>query len=138
MTSDAIFDLDGTLLCLPINWDKLFEEFKQIMHVDVVRPIVDTLSKADEKTRREVFAAWDKAETSVFAGAKPCAEGMQLYREYQNTPIALVTLQGRAVIKLILKKFELSFDVVVTREDSLFRAEQLKLTAEKLKFPLKE
>jgi phosphoglycolate phosphatase-like HAD superfamily hydrolase len=61
---------------------------------------------------------------------------MKLYREFAGKPKALVTLQGKAVVTLILKKFGLSFDVVVTREDSLFRAEQLLMAAEKLKVPV--
>ncbi len=137
MVSAVVFDLDGTLMCLPVNWEALFEEFKQIMHVDVVRPIVDTVSKVNEKTRQEVFAAWDKAETAIYDRATSCGDGAKLYQEYQNKPKALVTLQGKAVVKLILQKFHLSFDAIVTREDSLFRSEQLRIAAEKLNVPLK-
>ena len=137
MIAAAVFDLDGTLLCLPVNWEALYEEFKRVMHVDVVRPLVDTVSRVDEKTRLEVFSAWDKAEVAIFENATACGEGMQLYREFAGKPKALVTLQGKAVVQLILEKFGLSFDVVVTREDSLFRAEQLQMAAEKLKVPPK-
>lgn len=138
MISAVIFDLDGTLLCLPINWEVLFEEFKQIMHIDVVRPIVETVSKVDEKTKQEVFAAWDKAEIAIYGSATRCEEGAKLYEEIGNKPKALVTLQGRAVVKLILERYDLSFDAIVTREDSLFRTEQLRIAAEKLKIPIQE
>ena len=137
MTAAAVvFDLDGTLVCLPVSWEALFEEFKRIMHVEALRPLVDTVSRADERTRREVFAAWDKAELAIYEGATSCGEGMRLYRQFAGNPKALVTLQGRAVVGLLLEKFELRFDVVVTREDSLFRAEQLRLAAEKLRVPV--
>jgi HAD superfamily hydrolase (TIGR01549 family) len=138
MISAAAFDLDGTLACLPVNYETLFAEFKRIMHMDVVRPVVDTVSQLDGKTRQEVFAAWDKAEIAIFENATSCVEGMQLYRELAGKPKALVTLQGKVVVLLILKKFGLSFDVVVTREDSLFRAEQLKVAAEKLKVSVQD
>jgi phosphoglycolate phosphatase-like HAD superfamily hydrolase len=108
------------------------------MHVDVVRPVVDTVSQLDGKTQQEVFAAWDKAELAIFENATACGEGMQLYRELAGKPKALVTLQGKAVVLLILKKFGLSLDVVVTREDSLFRAEQLMMAAKKLKVPIQD
>jgi HAD superfamily hydrolase (TIGR01549 family) len=138
MISAAAFDLDGTLACLPVNYEALFAEFKRIMHVDVVRPVVDTVSQLDGKTRQEVFAAWDKAELAIFENATSCGEGIHLYHELTGKPKALVTLQGKAVVLFILKKFGLSFDVVVTREDSLFRAEQLKIVAEKLDVPVQD
>jgi HAD superfamily hydrolase (TIGR01549 family) len=135
MIAAAVFDFDGTLACLPVDWEGLFEDLKRIMHVDNVRPLVDSVSRLDEKTRLEVFAVWDKAEVSIFESATACGEGMRLYREFAGKPKALVTLQGKAVVTLILEKFGLAFDVVVTREDSLFRAEQLLMAAEKFKVP---
>ena len=137
MIAAAVFDLDGTLACLPVNWGALFEELKRVMHADTVRPLVDTVSRLDGKTRVEVFAVWDRAEVAIFQSATACGEGMRLYREFAGKPKALVTLQGKAVVTLILEKFGLSFDVVVTREDSLFRAEQLLMAAKKLKVPPK-
>ena len=137
MIAAAVFDLDGTLACLPVDWESLFEDLKRVMHVDTVRPLVDAVARLDEKTRLEVFAVWDKAEVAIFESATECGEGMRLYRELAGKPKALVTLQGKAVVTLILKKFGLAFDAVVTREDSLFRAKQLLMAAEKLKVPPK-
>ena len=134
----TVFDLDGTLACLPINWEELFEELKGIMHVDVIRPLVDVVSRVDEKTRKEVFAAWDIAELAIFEKVTICGEGMKLYQESKGKPKALVTLQGKKVVKIIMERFGLSFDAVVTREDSLSRAEQLTIVSEKLKVPIKE
>jgi HAD superfamily hydrolase (TIGR01549 family) len=134
----AIFDLDGTLVCLPIDWEELFAEFRRVMHVDTVRPLVDTVARIDGKTRLKVFASWDKAEIAIFESSTACGEGIKLYKENVGKPKALVTLQGKAVVKLLLKKFGLSFDVVLTREDSLFRAKQLQMAAEKLNVPMKE
>ena len=48
-------------------------------------------------------------------------------------PKALVTMQGKAVVKNILAHLKLVFDVAVTREDSLNRKDQLEDVAEKLK-----
>jgi HAD superfamily hydrolase (TIGR01549 family) len=127
------FDLDGTLACLPIDWETLFEEFKTIMHIDVVRPLVETVSRTDSKTREEVFAAWDKAELAIFRETTPCKNGMKLYLDYKDKPKALVTLQGKEVVRLLIERLTLSFDVVITREDSLSRPEQLLIAAKKLK-----
>jgi HAD superfamily hydrolase (TIGR01549 family) len=132
MPTAAIFDLDGTLVCLPINWEALFDELKRIMRLDVVRPLVDVISQADAQTRLEVFAAWDRAELAVVKDITPCAEGMAAYKEQAGKPRALVTMQGKKAVKAILGPFGLHFDVVITREDSISRAEQLLMAAEKL------
>jgi len=131
----TIFDLDGTLVCLPIDYGSLFDTFRKIMNTNDVRPLVDKISKLDQQTRRNVYAAWDQAELAVAKDSTVCKEGSILYHEYSRKPKALVTLQGRKVVALILEHFHFSFDVTVTREDSLFRAEQLKLALAKLKAP---
>jgi HAD superfamily hydrolase (TIGR01549 family) len=131
--SAAIFDLDGTIVCLPINWERLFDEFKRIMHVDVVRPLVETVSKVDGKTRLEVFAAWDQAELAVVGTTTLCEQGMAIYRKHAHKPRALVTMQGKNAVQAIMERFGLSFEVTFTREDSLDRVEQLRMAAEKLK-----
>jgi HAD superfamily hydrolase (TIGR01549 family) len=121
----VVFDLDGTLVRLPIDYEALFKEFKLIMRVNEVRPIVETVLRADEKTRALVFAAWDKAEMAVAGKITVNEEGIKTYREFSTKPKALVTLQGKAVVEAIIQKFGVRFDFVVTREDALFRIAQL-------------
>jgi HAD superfamily hydrolase (TIGR01549 family) len=132
MIEAVVFDLDGTLVNLPINYEELLGEFKEIMRVENVRPLVDTVSRVDDETRKRVFRAWDKAELAVSAKITVNDESMKVYREYAEKPKALVTLQGRKVVDAVVARFGLAFDVVVTRENSLFRAEQLRTAAEKL------
>jgi HAD superfamily hydrolase (TIGR01549 family) len=129
----VVFDLDGTLVRLPIDYEKLFSEFRKIMRVEEVRPLVDTVSKLDPITRGRVFKVWDKAELSVSERITINEEGVRIYEEYAGKPKALVTLQGRQVVEIILERFSLAFDVVVTREDALKRDEQLRIASEKLK-----
>jgi phosphoglycolate phosphatase-like HAD superfamily hydrolase len=128
-----IFDLDGTLVCLPIDYEKLFDDFRKIMHVNDVRPFVDKISKLDSQTRHSIYIAWDQAEIAVARDSTVCSEGPMLYYQYESLPKALVTLQGRKAVALILERFHFSFDVIVTREDSLFRTDQLKLALTQLK-----
>lgn len=77
MIEIVIFDLDGTLVHLPVDYTMLFDEFKQIMHFDNVRPVVATVSRVDEKTRKLVFEAWDKAELAVSGKITVNEEGMK-------------------------------------------------------------
>jgi HAD superfamily hydrolase (TIGR01549 family) len=121
----VIFDLDGTLVNLPIDYEALFEEFKNIMHVEDVHPVVNTISRVDAATRAQVFAAWDKAELAVLNKMHVKTEGMKIYQANVDKRKALVTLQGQTVVDAILNQLGLSFDVVVTREAGLFRVDQL-------------
>jgi HAD superfamily hydrolase (TIGR01549 family) len=121
----VIFDLDGTLVRLPIDYETLFNEFKRIMQVPEVRPIVDIISKLDGKTRQTIFEAWDRAEIAVEVNATINEEGMNAYRRFRDKRKVLVTLQGKAVVEEILKRHGLRFDFILTREDSLFRTKQL-------------
>jgi len=134
----VVFDLDGTLVRLPIDYDRLFEEIKKITRINDVRPLVDTVSKVDGKTRELVFAAWEKAEVAVEKEILANEEGMKIYRAHADKRKGLVTLQGKAVVDAILKQFGFSFDVVVTREDALFRVDQIAKAAEHLEVNIKD
>ncbi len=136
MIEAVVFDLDGTLLNLPINWETLFEEFRNIMRVDNVRPLIDTISKLDNQTKKRVFNTWDRTELNCIEHIIINEKGLQVYRNYANKPKALVTLQGKKIVGRILKKFDLNFKAVVTREKSLFRVEQLTMAIKQLEVPI--
>ena len=135
MIEAVIFDLDGTLINLPVDYAKLFEEIKRITKKEDVRLLIGTVSKLDAKTRREVFKVWDKAELEASAKMTINKEGIAVYKKFQQKPKALVTMQGRALMKIALEHFRLAFYVTVTREDSLSRVEQLEKASQKLRTP---
>jgi HAD superfamily hydrolase (TIGR01549 family) len=133
MIEAAVFDLDGTLVDLPIDYEKLFKTFQAIMHMENVRPLVDTISKVDEETRQRVFEAWDEAELACSAKISINKEGMEIYKKFAHKPKALVTMQGKKIAEIIVEYFGLSFVATFTREDSLDRTKQLEKAAEALK-----
>lgn len=133
MIGAVIFDLDGTLINLPIDYEKLFQQFKKIMKRNDITPMTKTISTFDEKTRNRVFEIWQDAELAVFRDMTVNNEGMSLYREFAEKPRALVTMQGKVLVQRTLKSLDLSFDYVVTREDSLDRVQQVKIATERLK-----
>lgn len=138
MIKAVIFDLDGTLIQLPIDYQKMYATFSRIMEKEQIRPLLETVAKLDKKTKEQIFKAWDNAELEVAENITPNQEGMNLYHKYADKPKALVTMQGKAIVKVVINRYKLCFDFVATREDSLNRAEQLSITAEKLKTPLSE
>lgn len=139
MIKAIIFDLDGTLLDLPIDYPVLYKKFSELMGIVEVRPLLKTVAEIkDPEVLKRVFNAWTKLELAIIDKILVHEEGMKLYEKYVELPRALVTMQGKETINKILKKFNLSFDVVLTREDSFSRIEQLKTAANKLDTDIKE
>ena len=132
MIEAVIFDLDGTLIHLPIDYERLIREFEKIAHAESFHPLLETVSKLDAATKGQVFKIWDLAEHAAAPKMTVNQEGMKLYDFFAKKPKALVTMQGKALVAAMLGKLGLTFDVVLTREDSLNRAEQLKIAAQKL------
>lgn len=132
MIKGVIFDLDGTLIRLPINYEALFRKFQRIMKTTQVRPLAQTIAVLDKKTRREVDEVWTRAELEALHDLRVNNKGIKLYQKFSGKPLALVTMQSRIAVKEILKKIGLSFDSVVTREESLSRTRQIEMVIEKL------
>jgi len=128
----AIFDLDGTLVRLPIDYRALYAKFRRIMGIKNVKPITETVAALDEPLRERVFEAWTKAEFTALSNMTIVKEGVKLYRHYSEVPKALVTMQGQKTAERILSVLDMSFHPVITREDSLDRATQITLALEKL------
>lgn len=131
MIEAVILDLDGTLIHLPVDYEKLFQEFSEIMGIENIHPLTKTISRLDEKTRKKIFEVWDKAEFAVLKDITIKDEGMTIYRKFSEKPKALATMQGKAIVQNILKSLNLSFNFVVTREDNLDRTEQLRIAAQR-------
>jgi HAD superfamily hydrolase (TIGR01549 family) len=133
MIAAVVFDLDGTLLDLPIDYEDMFLKFSEIMGVAEVRPILKTVAQIkDPQVLSRVFECWEKYEFSILGKITVHEEGMKIYRQYANKPKALVTMQGKRTIEAIFAKFNLRFDAVLTREDTFSRTEQIGLAAKKL------
>jgi len=132
----VIFDLDGTLITLPIDYEELFREFSKILKTNNIQPITKTISKLDKETKKRIFQVWDEKESLAWKRGTAKEEGVTIYMKFTDKPKALVTMQGKTLVQEIIKSLSLTFDLVVTREDSLERTEQLKIAAWKLGLPL--
>jgi phosphoglycolate phosphatase-like HAD superfamily hydrolase len=135
MFKAVIFDLDGTLLDLPINYPAMYKKFSELTGITEIKPILKTVTQIkDQKILRQVLDAWTDFEIVIINKIIVHDEGMQLYRQYTKQPKALVTMQGKETVQKICQKFNLQFDTVFTREDSFNRVEQLKMAITKLGF----
>jgi len=129
----AIFDLDGTLVNLPIDYDALYAEFRKIIGIQNIEPITKTVAALSETLRGKVYETWTIAESVILPKMTIVKEGAELYEQYSEIPKALVTMQGKKTVEKILSTLSLSFQAVLTREDSLDRTAQITLALEKLR-----
>jgi HAD superfamily hydrolase (TIGR01549 family) len=128
----VIFDFDGTLVYLPIDYEKLFREISKITKMSDVRPLTKVVAHLDEETKKKVFDVWNKIEIEALANMKVTQKGVANYKNFLEKQKALVTMQGKPLVQIALKRLGLSFNFIITREDSLNRVEQLRIAAEKL------
>jgi len=130
----VIFDLDGTLITLPLDYEReLLPQFSRVTGIDNMHPLTEKVSKLDQKKKEKVFEIWNEAELKALEKMTVNSKGKTLYNKHLNKPKALVTLQGKIVVQNILEDLALRFDFIVTREDSLNRTEQLQIALQKLR-----
>src|SRR2546427_4563519 len=134
-----IFDLDGTLVRIPVDWqsvrDDLRAEFKT---EDAFSPLFGSLQKflaERPEARKRVFALIDKREIAALA-ASSLIEGVEetLSKLSRGASLSLVTMQGKRASGGILRKFGLTrlLPIRFTREDSLERSQQLRMAMSRL------
>ncbi len=126
MTVGVVFDLEGTLVKLPIDYEMLYREIERELKIRKAKPLTQTLKELDDESRQKAYKLWEHAELEALANIRLSDEGIELYKNYSKKPLALVTMQGRVVVRKILDRFHLSFAVIVTREDEIDRVWQIK------------
>jgi len=126
MTDGVVFDLEGTLVKLPIDYESLYEEIKRVLKISRVKPLTKTVKKLDGESRKKVYELWERAELKALPNMSANEEGMKTYKQHSNKPVALVTMQGKTVVRKILVHFHLSFNAIVTREDEIDRVRQIR------------
>jgi phosphoglycolate phosphatase-like HAD superfamily hydrolase len=129
-----IFDLDGTLASIPVEWDGVRERLREVTgstaEFKPIFPTIGELIADDPKMGRAVFAVIDEFEWAAVPSARLYDGAFQLLsRLSQRAKVSLVTLQGRGAATRVLEMFDLKqfFSYYFTREDSLERAEQVEM-----------
>lgn len=120
MIKAVIFDLDGTLVHLPLDYSKLRRKLK----IETGN-LLEEIKKS--KDRKDVFSLWTGLELDAFIDLEIKEGGMILYEIVAAAGFkrGLITLQGSVVVGKICGMLGLSFNSVITREIALSREKQL-------------
>jgi len=136
-----ITDLDGTLTNLDINWNRLREIIRGMLKTShPLKPLATSIPEAargDASLIREAYEVIEDYEYKAALKAKQDIKLIEFLKKVKclGFKVALVTLQARKpAIKTLEKLGVLEyFDGVVTRDDSIYREEQLRIVLNRFK-----
>jgi len=137
-----IFDLDGTIVKLPIKWTEVKKKIKKILKTNLsLTPLIPSIEElvTDSELKRRIYKAIDDEEMKVVKKLKFDEDILKLFKKLKKLgyKLALVTLQGRkpaieALNRLNVREF---FDFIVSRDEKKDREEQIKTTLEAMEVP---
>ncbi len=137
--SAYIFDLDGTLFSIPVDWSKVREEVGKVVGSAVGElPLflkVEQSVSVRPSLREPLFALLDSHELKALPSATLMDGASDLLLHLsKEAALGMVTMQGSAACDRLLGKYRLGefFDTIVTREDSLDRTAQLRFALKTL------
>jgi len=133
MTKGIIFDLDGTLIQLPINYDVIQKNLKEFFNTsENLKPLIPTIVKLSKNDKNKIDTSFDlicNEEISASKNFKIMPNAIQIlnFLKSKNLILCLVTMQCKDALEKILQKMEVLdlFDSIVSRDDSYDRFEQI-------------
>jgi HAD superfamily hydrolase (TIGR01549 family) len=133
MIKGVIFDLDGTLIQLPINYDVIQKNLKEFFNIsENLKPLIPTiieLSKNDQNKIKTAFSLICKEEILASKNFEIMNGAVEILKflKSKNLILCLVTMQCRAALNEILYKMNILdlFDFVISRDENYDRFEQI-------------
>jgi len=138
MIKGIIFDLDGTLVRLPIKYDIIFKKLGILFDTkDEFKPLITTiLAKANNDVNliQQAFDLICDEETIAANNFEVIDGAIEILDHFKNEnfSLGLVTMQCKKAAKLVLDSMNISnhFSSIITRDDSHERTIQIKKSFE--------
>jgi phosphoglycolate phosphatase-like HAD superfamily hydrolase len=128
----AVFDMDGTLISLPVEWDKVRSDLRKLTSTSLeFNPFFldfQTIVAKDPSMFAPMMKVVDDYEAKAVPGAKLEPGALEaLTALSKRAKVSLVTMQGRSCSTAILDRFGIGrfFASKFSREDSMDRVTQL-------------
>ena len=140
MTKCLIFDLDGTLIKLPIRYEILQNNLKSLLNTEEsISPLIPSIIEHAKNNQNVIDEAFKIVcdEELIAAETFEEIEGLHDVIKHvisKNYTISLVTMQCKKSLNIILKKLNLeeNFSSILTRDDYPDRFLQIQNTCESL------
>jgi HAD superfamily hydrolase (TIGR01549 family) len=115
----AIFDMDGTVFESYLDWPRIKEELDiNIKNGNILKEIYKENRVDYERLQTlESYEAYNTFKTKPRKGISECL----CYLESRHIKTALITNNNKKNTDFLLKKFQLGFDTVITREMRLWK-----------------
>jgi HAD superfamily hydrolase (TIGR01549 family) len=114
----VIFDMDGTIVDVPYDWDQIKRELDT-----QGKPILNYLEglKEPERSEKMNILIRHESEATQKAVLKKGMAGFIRFIKEKGMLVSLVTNNSRKNVSYLLKKFNLEFDLVISRESGLWK-----------------
>ena len=140
MIKGIIFDLDGTLIRLPIRYDLVQNNLKKIFNTqDEFKPLLEDIinfAKGNSVKIKEAFESICEEENKAVDNLEIIENAFDVLQFFKSKQLklGLVTLQCRkAVEKIFVRSDQLNvFSSVISRDESYDRKEQIEKILEKI------
>jgi HAD superfamily hydrolase (TIGR01549 family) len=140
MIKGIVFDLDGTLIQLPINYQKIQKNLKKFFNIsNELKPLISTiikLSKNDQNKIKTAFNLICKEEILASDNFKTMNNTLETLKflKSKNLTLCLVTMQCKDALEKVLQKLQISdlFDSVISRDESFDRQKQIELSLQNI------
>jgi len=111
----VIFDLDGTLLASPLDFNAIRAE----IGLPEGRPILEALEdlSPSERARAETIINRHETEAARASRLMPGAADLLAWLRTRGLKVALLTRNSRSSVEAAARRHGLAFDAAVTRED---------------------
>ena len=139
MTKGIIFDLDGTLIQLPVNYDIIQNSLKEFFNTsENLKPLIPTIIKLSKNDQSKIHTSFNlicKEEILASKNFEIMNDAVEILKflKSKNLILCLVTMQCRDALEKILQKMEVLdlFDSIISRDDSYDRFEQIQNSLKK-------